>query len=130
MFRRGAGSVYWLGLRDASGAYLDGAERYRLRVPLPVPGKLFWSVTVYDAVTRSQIRTEQDHAALRSLFELAAINDSEHVDLFFGPQAPDESTSAWIRTIPGRGWFVYFRVYGPDASCFDGSWKPADFERI
>ena len=76
MFRRsaGAGSLYWLGLRDADGAYLDGAKTYKLSVPQPVPGKLFWSLTVYDAETRSQIRTDQNKAALRSLFEL----DGEH----------------------------------------------------
>jgi len=48
MFRRsaGAGSLYWLGTRGATGAFLDGANAYRLTVPHPVPGKLFWSVTV------------------------------------------------------------------------------------
>jgi hypothetical protein len=61
MFRRDsqAGSLYWLGHRDATGAYLDGGRAYKLTVPLPVPGKLFWSVTVYDARTRSQIQTAQ-----------------------------------------------------------------------
>jgi hypothetical protein len=39
-------------------------------VPMPVPAKLFWSITVYDIDTRSQIQTEQGKAALRSLFEL------------------------------------------------------------
>jgi hypothetical protein len=36
MFRRspGAGSLYWLGTRDASGAYLDGGKSYRLVVPV------------------------------------------------------------------------------------------------
>jgi hypothetical protein len=44
MFRRdaGAGSLYWLGLRDSSGAYLDGGKSYKLTVPLPVPDRLFW----------------------------------------------------------------------------------------
>src|SRR6202012_465325 len=67
MFRRDtkAGSLYWLGLRDAAGAYLDGAKNYKLAIPLPVPDKLFWSVTVYDAATRSQIQTDQGKAALR-----------------------------------------------------------------
>jgi hypothetical protein len=60
----------WLGLRDTSSAYLDGGKSYKLTVPLPVPGKLFWSVTVYDAETRSQVKTSQGKAALRSLFEL------------------------------------------------------------
>ena len=41
------------------------AGAYKLTVPLPVPGKLFWSVTVYDAQTRSQVQTDEDNAALR-----------------------------------------------------------------
>jgi hypothetical protein len=40
----GAGSLYWLGLRDNDGAYLDGSKTYRLSIPQPVPQKLFWSV--------------------------------------------------------------------------------------
>ena len=72
MFNRsaGAGSLYWLGARDASGAFLDGGKTYKLSIPQPAPGKLFWSVTAYDAQTRSQVQTEQGKAALRSLFEL------------------------------------------------------------
>ena len=70
MFRRteGAGSLYWLGHRDNTGAYLDGGKTYKLPVPQPVPNKLFWSVTAYDAATRSEVQTDQDKAALRSLF--------------------------------------------------------------
>jgi hypothetical protein len=69
MFARapGAGSLYWLGARDATGAYLDGGRTYTLSVPLPVPAKLFWSITIYDAHTRSEIVTDQALAALRSL---------------------------------------------------------------
>jgi hypothetical protein len=129
MFRRdtGAGSLYWLGLSDRTGAYLDGANSYTLTVPLPVPAKLFWSVTVYDAATRSQVQTEQGKAALRSLFELTDLT-GDSVVLHFGPQSPEEGADRWIQTIPGAGWFAYFRIYGPDAPAFDGSWKPGDFE--
>lgn len=71
MFRRkaGGGSVYWLGARDHKGAFLDGGKSYKLKIPVPVPASLFWSVTVYDAETRSEIQTKQDRAALRSLFD-------------------------------------------------------------
>jgi hypothetical protein len=43
MFRRtpGAGSLYWLGTRDASGAYLDGSKSYRLGVPCLCRGSCF-----------------------------------------------------------------------------------------
>jgi hypothetical protein len=131
MFRRdpAAGSLYWLGLRDRNGAYLDGGKTYKLSVPLPVPNRLFWSVTVYDAETRSQVQTDQAKAALRSLFELKNLSGGS-ADLYFGPTAPASHADRWIKTVPGKGWFVYFRVYGPQQAAFDGSWKPGDFEEL
>ncbi|WP_246697073.1 DUF1254 domain-containing protein [Rhizobium sp. WYCCWR 11146] len=130
MFRRdpAAGSLYWLGLTDKAGAYLDGGKTYKLTVPLPVPNRLFWSITVYDAQTRSQIQTDQENAALRSLFELKDLQ-GETIDLYFGPERPPGSEGRWIKTLPGKGWFVYFRIYGPQPLAFDG-WKPGDFETI
>jgi hypothetical protein len=132
MFRRsaGAGSLYWLGARDSAGAYLDGAKSYKLSIPQPVPGKLFWSVTAYDAQTRSEVQTDQDKAALRSLFELKDVTGTKPIDLYFGPTAPSGQEGRWIKTVPGRGWFSYIRIYGPDKAAFDGSWKPADFEEV
>jgi uncharacterized protein (TIGR03066 family) len=132
MFRRkeGAGSLYWLGNRGATGAFLDGGKTYRLTVPQPVPANLFWSVTVYDAATRSEIQTAQNKAALRSLFELKDKGDQGTLDLYFGPKAPPGKEGQWIQTTTGKGWFVYFRIYGPKEAAFDGSWKPGDFEEV
>jgi hypothetical protein len=126
----GAGSLYWLGLRDKDGAYLDGGKTYRLSVPQPVPEKLFWSITVYDALTRSQIQTDQDKAALRSLVELKDVPKTGTTDLYFGPSPPAGKEGQWIKTIPDRGWFVYLRLYGPEGPAFDGSWRPGDFEEV
>ncbi|MFT3927657.1 MAG: DUF1254 domain-containing protein [Myxococcales bacterium] len=132
MFRRtsGAGSLYWLAARDAQSAYLDGGKTYKLVVPIPVPGKLFWSVTAYDAETRSQVNTDQGRAALRSMFELQHLGANSG-ELYFGPTLPKGVPSErWIKTVPGRGWFAYFRVYGPEPSAFDGTWKPGDLEPV
>lgn len=132
MFRRteGAGSLYWLGLRDSTGAYLDGGKSYKLTMPQPVPYKLFWSVTAYDAQTRSEVQTDQDKAALRSLFELKDVSKTQPTELYFGPTAPASHEKQWIKTAPGHGWFAYIRIYGPEKAAFDGSWKPGDFEEI
>jgi uncharacterized protein (TIGR03066 family) len=132
MFRRtkGAGSLYWLGHRDNTGAFVDGGKTYRLTVPQPVPANLFWSVTIYDAATRSQVQAAQGKAALRSLFELKDRGGDRSLDLYFGPKAPSGKEGQWIQTVPGRGWFAYFRIYGPQEAAFDGSWKPGDFEEM
>jgi len=40
-----------------------------------------------------------------------------------------KSARSTLALHPGRvSWFVYFRIYGPQASAFDGSWKPGDSE--
>lgn len=131
MFRRseGAGSLYWLGLKDNKGKYLDGGKTYKLTVPGPVPAKLFWSISVYDNATRCFIQTEQNRAAIRSLFELKDMKTASY-DLYFGPKAPAGKESQWIKTIPGKGWFTYFRIYGPTKDAFNGKWKPGDFEEV
>ena len=132
MFARtpGAGSLYWLCTRDATGAYLDGGGSYTLDVPQPVPAKLFWSITVYDARTRSEIRADQNQAAIRSLFELADTPTDKAVRLHFGPEPPADggAEGRWIQTLPGVGWFVYFRIYGPEGPAFDGTWHLPDFQ--
>lgn len=130
MFRRDthAGSLYWLGLRDADARYLDGSNTYTLTVPVPVPGKLFWSVTAYDAQTRSQIQNDEGRAILSSLFDFEG-TEGDEVTLHFGPTRPEAVGAHWIQTIPGRGWFVYFRIYGPQDAAFDKTWSLPDFIR-
>jgi len=43
----GGGTFYLTGLRDNKGAFLNGTDTYRLRVPADTPAKDFWSVIVY-----------------------------------------------------------------------------------
>jgi hypothetical protein len=43
---------------------------------------------------------------------------------------PDGREGQWVKTIPGKGWFAYFRTYGPEAPAFDGSWKLGDFAEV
>ena len=87
-------------------------------------------MTVYDAQTRSEVQTDQDKAALRSMFELNDVSGTASVDLYFGPIAPAGQEGRWIKTIPGKGWFAYIRIYGPEQAAFDGTWKPGDIEKM
>lgn len=130
MHEAGAGSIYWLAAADADGAPLDGSGSYRLRVPAPVPAGQFWSVTLYDLDTRSEIRTEQFKPVLTSLRDRLEPGPDGEIVLRFGPQRPDGEGVPWLQTDPDRQWFAYFRIYGPGAAAFDGSWKPSDVERV
>jgi len=125
-----ADSLSVMCLRDRSGSYLDGGRPYKLTMPQPVPARAFWSITVYDAQTRSQIRTDEDRAVLRSTSELRAMAPNRPLELYFGPKVPASRQSRWLRTVSGRGYFVYLRLHGPDTHAFDDSWRPGDFEEL
>ncbi len=123
----GAGSQYMSAAKDSTGAWLHGANAYRLHVPANVPVKEFWSVTVYDNMTRSMIQTDTNKAAVSSYDKLKT-NPDGSIDLYFGPQAPHGDETNWVKTAPGKGWFTYFRWYSPTQAFFDKSWKLPDIE--
>ena len=124
----GAGSQYMSAAKDKTGAWLDGGKNYRLRVPANVPVKEFWSVTVYDNLTRSMVQTDTNKSALSSYDKLKT-NPDGSIDLYFGPQAPQGNETNWVKTAPEKGWFTYFRWYGPTQAFFDKSWKLPDIEK-
>ena len=125
----GEGSAYFAGFRDAKGTWLNGSNTYRLHVPAKLPARTFWAVNVYDTGTRSMIDTEQGVPGLDGNHDLT-LNEDGSVDIYMGPEVPEGKDKNWIQTIPDRGFFIYFRLYGPEKSWFDRSWKLDDIERI
>jgi hypothetical protein len=125
----GRGSQYVRSARDANGQWFDGSNTYRLNVPADAPVELFWSVTLYDFETRSQVANNTNKAAISS-YDKLSYNDDGSVDLYFGPEAPKGYENNWVQTLPNRGWWVWFRFYSPKEGFFDKSWQLKDFERI
>lgn len=124
----GLGSQYLWTPRDAEGEFLDGARAYRLHIPAEIPVKNFWSVVVYDAESRSMLRTGQAFPSC-SKYTGLDINDDGAIGIYFGPTAPAGHEKNWIETVTGKGWFPLFRFYGPLESFFDKSWKLGDIEK-
>jgi len=56
------------------------------------------------------------------------LRNNRPIESVLRTERADRQGSLWIKTIPGKGWFTYFRIYGPEQAAFDGSWKPGDFE--
>jgi hypothetical protein len=133
----GFGQAYLGSYRDKDGHAFDGAKTYRLHVPPNPPAKQFWSVTVYDADTRSIVQNTQQIADRSSRQDLVKNADGS-VDVYFGPTAPKgPSTSLrtgleknWIPTVQGRAWFAYLRLYAPLEAYFDKSWPLPDIEKV
>ena len=115
--------------RDASGAFLDGGNNYRLRIPPNIPVKNFWSIVAYDADSRSILRNNQPFPSV-STYSGPQANSDGAIDVYFGPEAPAGRERNWVQTMPGKGWFVLFRFYGPLEPFFDKTWKPDDIEQV
>ena len=124
----GQGSQYLWTYRDADGNYLDGAKNYRLHVPPDIPIKNFWSVVVYDALSRSELQNGQPFPSVSGYTD-PAINADGSVDIAFGPEQPAAAPN-WIATVPGRGWFPIFRFYSPTEAYFDKTWKLEDITAV
>ena len=126
----GRGSQYGLLNQDKTGAVLDGGSAYRLRIPTDVPAKDFWSVVVYDPQTRSELQTSQPYPSKNSRRDTLTTNPDGSIDLLFGPTAPSGGEANWTQTVPGKGWFLILRLYGPLEPWFEQTWRPGDLELI
>lgn len=124
----GAGSQYAYTAEDSTGAWLDGARSYTLRLPPDVPAGDFWAVNVYDPQTRSLLRTEDPYPSVNSLSGDVRAEANGDTIVHFGPTPPAGREANWIRTVPGKGWFVILRLYGPLESWFDRTWRPGEIE--
>jgi hypothetical protein len=115
---------------DTSGKEFDGAKTYRVNIPANVPAKDFWSVVVYDPQTRSELQTSQPFPSKNNKRDNLIFNRDGSVDLYFGPKAPAGKEANWIASVPGKGWFTIFRLYGPLEPWFDKTWRPGEMELV
>ena len=126
----GKGSDYTMAMLDSEKRPLDGAKTYKLTMPADVPVKDFWAVTMYDTQTRSQLQTDQQFPTLDSYTEGMQKNPDGSIDVYFGPTPPEGKESNWLQSVPGKGWFIALRMYGPLEPWLDGSWKPGEIELV
>ena len=125
----GAGQLYLEAQKDSTGAWLDGGKNYTLHVPKDAPVAQFWSFTVYDNESRCLI--DSGSYPDRSSRDDIVTNADGSVDLYFGPNAPKGKPSKnWIKTLPGKGWFTYFRLYAPTQPYFDKTWSLPDIKLV
>jgi hypothetical protein len=126
----GRGSQYALALADKDGNPFDGAKTYKLSVPANAPVKDFWSVVIYDPQTRSELQTSQPFPSKNNKRDKLITNADGSVDLFFAPKAPAGKEANWIASVPGKGWFAIFRLYGPLEPWFNKTWRPGEIELV
>ena len=76
------------------------------------------------------LETDQITAGLDSTLPDIKKDANGSTTVYFGPKAPAGQEGNWVQTMPGKGWNVILRLYGPTERWHDRSWKPGDIELV
>ncbi|MFV2005636.1 MAG: DUF1254 domain-containing protein [Gammaproteobacteria bacterium] len=126
----GAGAKYAGAYKDSKGRYLNGSCTYSLTLPANVPAGLFWSVTAYDASTAAGLGTNNKYPSIGDRDQPKQNKDGS-TTLYFGPQViAGKPAKNYLHTPENKGWFSLIRLYAPQKSFFERTWRPGDFKKI
>jgi len=87
---------------------------------------------VYDPQTRSMLQSKESPYPSKNnkRNQDMVSNPDGSVDLYFGPKPPVGQEANWVKTVPGKGWFGIFRLYGPEQAWFDRAWTLGPIDKI
>jgi hypothetical protein len=94
------------------------------------PAKFFWSMTMYDLPGRHLVANPINRYSIGDRTKGIRYNPDGSLDIYVQHATPGaDKESNWLPA-PEGAYNVIARIYGPDASVFDGTWKfPAPQKR-
>ncbi|NES79549.1 MULTISPECIES: DUF1214 domain-containing protein [Okeania] len=111
---------------DENGELLNsGNYNYLLQIPPEgIPAQAFWSVTIYDGVTRYLIHNPLDRYLINSpMLEELEENADGSITLYLQYESPGtEKESNWLPA-PDGPMYVIMRIYIPEEYVINGSWE-------
>jgi hypothetical protein len=115
---------------DSKGNRLEGGNKYKLHLPSNIPASEFWSIIVYDSQSQLIIHNGQPWPSVYSSEKNLFYNRDGSVDAWFGPEHFDTEEINWVKTIPGKQWYMIMRLYYPLESWHQNKWRPGEIEEI
>jgi hypothetical protein len=115
---------------DSNGNLLEGGKKYKLHLPSDIPASEFWSIIVYDLQSQLIIHTDQPWPSVYRTDENLFYNKDGSVDAWFGPEPVEGKVINWVKTLPGKQWYMILRLYYPLESWFHEKWRPGEIEEI
>lgn len=124
-------AAYVMTYVDGSGAPLDGANTYRLRLSPPPPVGAFWSVTMYDVPDFFLVDNAIDRYSVGDRTPGTVREADGGVEITMSADEP-EGEKARANWLPApRGPFrPVLRMYVPGDAVFDGSYVIPAIERV
>jgi hypothetical protein len=125
-----AEATYPTALADGEGAFLTGANRYRLvfEPGQEPPARAFWSLTMYDSDGYLVPNPARRYAIGTSHLPLVRRRDGSIVVLI-QRERPSEKGVNWLPA-PAGGFRLNLRLYWPRRPALTGAWRPQPVERL
>ncbi|MGI1660871.1 DUF1254 domain-containing protein [Palleronia sp. KMU-117] len=129
-----AEALYPMTRWDASGTTLVGSNSYTLTFPadgLP-PVNAFWSVTMYDGKTQLLVENSIDRYLINSpMLPDLQKNDDGSLTIYIQHEEPSDAKAKanWLPA-PSDEIYMAMRLYWPDKSALDGTWKPPAVQKV
>jgi hypothetical protein len=115
---------------SSEGHLLGGGKKYRLLLPSGIPASDFWSIIVYNSLSRLIIQTDQPWPSVFSSNKKLAYLSDGSLEAWFGPEPVNENTSNWVKTIPGEHWYLVLRLYYPLEPWYNKCWQPGEIVEL
>jgi hypothetical protein len=110
---------------DADRQQLVGSQPYLIhfdKTNLP-PAKFFWSMTMYDLPTRHLVANPINRYSIGDRTTGLKYNADGSLDIYVQQKSPGADHESNRLPAPEGPYDVIARIYGPDSSVFDGTWK-------
>ncbi|MEN7529839.1 DUF1254 domain-containing protein [Cupriavidus sp. DL-D2] len=125
-------AIYASALTDGAGQTLDGAHRYRLRVPAQMPVNAFWSLSMYEFEPdgrRFFTANPIQRYAIGDRTPGLVRNADGSLDLHIQCDEPGEGSANWLPAPKGR-FALALRYYHPQAELIEHRFVMPDTERL
>lgn len=119
-----AEAVYPVYLQDSEGLLLDATKsNYQMVIPKEMPVNAFWSVTMYDGLTKFLVANDLKRYLINSSMTLTPNQVNETITLYLQNESPGEGKeSNWLPALAGP-MFVVMRLYRPNDEVITGRWE-------
>ncbi len=122
----------YIGTRsDKANNFLSGKNKYVIRFPKgqTPPNKYFWSITIYELPSRFLVSNPINRYSIGDRTTGLQYEPNGDLVIYMQHEAPKGKESNWLPT-PANAFYYLIRIYGPEESILNGTWKAPQPELI
>jgi hypothetical protein len=122
----------YIGTRsDKANNFLSGKNKYVIRFPKgQTPAdKYFWSITLYELPSRYLVNNPINRYSIGDRTTGLKYEPNGDLVIYIQHEAPKGKESNWLPA-PKDAFYYLIRIYGPEKSILDGTWKAAQPELV